>query len=81
MLNEKIGCVWDDVTEMQGDLECELSGIVHFGEAQFVPYSSLKRMEVYNEPSEFDDEENFEEENYALEFAEVDGEVKLINVY
>lgn len=70
-----------DITEMQEDLECELAGTVYFGDVQSVPFSSAKQMEIYNEPSEYDDEKDFEEESYTLEFVEVDEGIKLIAVY
>lgn len=74
MLKNYIGKSYEDVNELSEDFMCEFPGIVYFGDVQNVPYSSSKRMEVYNEPSEFDDEEDFEEESYTVEFITNDDE-------
>ena len=52
-LKTKIGQTWNDITEMQQDLMCLLPGVVYFGEIQSIPYSSAKRVEMYNETSSF----------------------------
>lgn len=71
ILKNRIGEIWDDIVEMQRDLECELEGEVFFSEASTVPFSSLKRVEMYNE-----------DESFTLEFSEEeDGIVNLREVY
>lgn len=78
MLKDKIGNIWENIIEMQEDLECELKGEVYFGDIQTVAFSSAKRMEIYNE---VEDEEDGENESYTLEFAETENGIKLIDVY
>lgn len=77
MLKDKIGRTWEDVVEMQEDLECELEGEVFFGSIQTVAFSSAKRMEIYNE---VEDEEEGESESYMLDFIETEDGVKLIDI-
>lgn len=75
MLKDKIGNTWEDVVEMQEDLECELKGEVYFGDIQTVAFSSAKRMEIYNEV-----EDESESESYMLDFIETEDGIKLIDV-
>jgi len=81
-MKSRIGKVYDDLVEMQEDLECRLEGEVYFGDIQQVPFNpSVRRMEIYNDT-----------ESYMLEFmpmpvdadAAANGDeprIKLVNVY
>ncbi|MBD5451282.1 MAG: hypothetical protein HDR25_01445 [Lachnospiraceae bacterium] len=65
-----IGKKWEDLTEMQEDLECCLEGEVHFGDIQSVPFSpSTRRIEIYND-----------NESYMLDFIKTEDGVELIDV-
>lgn len=69
-MKELVGRTWEDLTEMQADLECELEGEVYFGNTQSVPFSpSVKRMEIYNDT-----------ESYMLDFTETEDGVELVDV-
>lgn len=82
MLKKVIGRTYDSLEDMQQDLECDLDGEVYFGAIQRVPFSpSKRRMEIYNLPGEFDDDEEFEEESYMIDYVESDdGEVQIVDV-
>lgn len=80
-LKNKIGETWENLSEMCEDLECCMESIVEFGEISKTPFSSSKKMEIYNLPSEDDKEDDFEEESYILEFLETEDRVELLGVY
>ena len=69
-LKNKIGETWEDIIKMQQDIMCLLPGTVYFGEIQSIPYSSAKRVELYNETSSF-----------MLDYIEKENIVKLVAVY
>lgn len=79
-MKSRIGKVYNDLVEMQEDLECRLEGEVYFGDIQQVPFNpSVRRMEIYNDT-----------ESYMLEFMSIDADaaangdeprIKLVNVY
>lgn len=70
MLKDKIGSTWEDVVAMQEDLECELEGVVYFGDIRSIPFSSAEEIEIYNE-----------QESYMLKFLKTEDVVKLLGVY
>lgn len=74
MKEEYIGKVYEDEFEFGQALMCALPGYVFLGEETKVPFSSAKRIDVYNEASEFDDDEDFEEERYTIEFIRSENE-------
>lgn len=70
-ISSYIGREWDDKIEMQSELELLLPGEVFFGDESKVPFSSARRIEIYNE-----------ECSYMLDFIRDDetGKVRLVDV-
>ncbi len=79
-MKSKIGNTYENLTEMQEDLEVLLEGEVFFGDLKTVPFNpSVRRMEIYNDTK-----------SYILEFMLVDADaavnwdespIKLIDIY
>lgn len=79
-MKNKIGNVYENLLEMQEDLEVELEGEVFFSGLKKVPFdSSIRQLEIYNDTKSYILEIVLLDSDTAINWDE--SPIKLVNVY